>query len=215
MKYMNNHYGQSRLFPVNLQFFAEEGEGDDAGADEGGSGGDDGKGDEGNPSFDDILTSGHQAEFDRRVQKAIDTALSNARSKWQALADDKISEAEKLAKMNKEEKADYLRQKKEKELTDKEAAITKRELMAEAKVTLADKGLPVELAGLLVFSDAESCNASIETMAKAFEDAVSQKVEERLKGGKPPKRASSNNHTDGGIGAAAFVDIIKENQSKR
>jgi len=214
MKRMNNHYGQSRLFPMSLQFFAEEG--DDAGAGEGdGGGAEDGKkGNEGNPSFDDILANGHQAEFDRRLQQAINTALSNAQSKWQTLADDKISEAEKLAKMNKEEKADYLRQKKERELADKEAAITRRELMAEVKVTLAGKGVPVELAELLVFADAESCSASIEAMAKAFEDAVNQKVEERLKGGKPPKRASGM-HADEGVGAAAFVDIIKENQSKR
>jgi len=214
MKRMNNHYGQSRLFPMSLQFFAEEG--DDAGAGEGdGGGAEDGKkGNEENPSFDDILANGHQAEFDRRLQQAINTALSNAQSKWQTLADDKISEAEKLAKMNKEEKADYLRQKKERELADKEAAITRRELMAEAKVTLAGKGVPVELAELLVFADAESCRASIEAMAKAFEDAVNQKVEERLKGGKPPKRASGM-HAYEGVGAAAFVDIIKENQSKR
>ena len=105
--------------PMRLQIFAE---GDGAGAGEGGNGGGSGTGGEGEPgagtesmSFDDFLKGeGNQAEFDRRVQKAIDTAVSNAQQKWQALTDDRLSEAEKLAKMNKEEKAAYMQQKKEK-----------------------------------------------------------------------------------------------------
>ena len=53
-------------------------------------------------SFDDILKNkDYQAEFDRRIQKALGTA----KEKWDALMDDKLSEAEKLAKMTKEEKA--------------------------------------------------------------------------------------------------------------
>ena len=72
-------------------------------------------------SFDDFLKGeGNQAEFDRRVQKAINTAVTNAQEKWKAMTDDKLSEAEKLSRMNKEEKEQYLRQKKEKELSDRE-----------------------------------------------------------------------------------------------
>ena len=49
------------------------------------------------PSFDDVLKNkDYQAEFDRRVQKGIDTALAKAQEKWQALTDDKLSEAENL-----------------------------------------------------------------------------------------------------------------------
>ena len=33
------------------------------------------------------------------MQKAIDTAVTNAQEKWQALTDDKLSEAERLAKI--------------------------------------------------------------------------------------------------------------------
>lgn len=102
------------------------------------------------PSFDDFLKTGsNQAEFDRRVQKAVNTAVTNAQEKWQALTDDKLSEAEKLAKMTKEEKAQYMQNKKEKELSDREAAVTRSELMAEAKNNLSDEGLPVELAEVL------------------------------------------------------------------
>lgn len=184
--------------PMNLQLFAEGGDG--AGADGGngggsgdgeGAGGEGGAGSDTPPSFDDFLkTGGNQAEFDRRVQKAVNTAVKNAQEKWQALADDKLSEAEKLAKMTKEEKAQYMQQKKEKELTDREAAITRKELMAEAKNTLASDGLPQELAEVLNYSDADTCKKSMEKVKEVFQRAVETAVEEKLKGGKPPKRAT-------------------------
>ena len=200
---MRNKYFrfENCLLPMDLQFFAEPGDG--AGADggngggaeggEGGTGGDDGTEP---PSFDDLLKNGHQAEFDRRVQEAIDTAVGKAQEKWQALTDDKLSEAEKLAKMNKEEKAQYLAQKHEKELADREAGITRRELMAEAKNTLAEKKLPVGLAEVLNYTDADSCNRSIAAVEKAFQEAVEAGVQERLKGGTPPKKAPGANGTD-------------------
>ena len=64
--------------------------------------------------------------------------------------------------------------------------------MAEAKNTLSEKKLPASLAEILDYSDADACNKSIETIEKAFQNAVEAAVEERLKGGKPPKRANGN-----------------------
>lgn len=194
---------KSKTLPFNLQYFAqssEDGGGDDSGSgmagDGAGTGGDTGAGDDAGddsgttePTFDDLLKGGHQAEFDRRVQKAINTAMTKAQEKWQALTDDKLSEAEKLARMSKEEKEDYLSQKHEKELAEREAAITRRELAAEAKNTLAEKKLPVELAEILNYADVDTCKASIEAVEKAFQKAVEADVEEKLKGGKPPKKA--------------------------
>lgn len=178
--------------PMNLQLFAE-GDGVGTGDEGGNGGGAGGAGEEGNEpqSFDDFLkTGGNQAEFDRRVQKAVNTAVTNAQEKWQALTDDKLSEAEKLAKMTKEEKAQYMQQKKEKELSEREAAITRKELMAEARNTFAGDGLPQELAEVLNYTDADTCKKSMETVKKAFQRAVEAAVEEKLKGGKPPKKAT-------------------------
>ena len=96
---------------MKLQLFAEDGAGGD---DNGG-----GAGTENKPelmSFDDYLSAGGQSEFDRRVQKAVQTAVSKAQEKWTALQDEKLSEAEKLAKMTQAEKAQYMAQKREKEL---------------------------------------------------------------------------------------------------
>lgn len=203
--------------PLNIQFFAE-GDGGGAGGAAGNEGGADANtgasaGAEQKLSFDDFLKGeGNQAEFDRRMNKAIDTAVKNAQEKWRILTDDKVSEAEKLAKMTGTEKAAYLQQKQERELQRREAEVTRRELMAEAKNTLAEKKLPAELAEILSYGDADACKKSIEAVEKAFRSAVQAAVEERLKGGKPPKRAPES---DDGDGALSFVEVIRENQSKR
>lgn len=173
-----------------LQFFADPGDGGGAGGDPAGGTGETG-GDPKPQSFDDFLRGeGNQAEFDRRVKEAVDKAVGDAQEKWRLMTDDKLSEAEKLSKMTKEEKERYLHRKKEKELADREATLTRKELMAEAKNTLAEKKLPVELAEVLVYTDADSCGKSIATVEKAFQTAVEAAVQERLKGGVPPKKAS-------------------------
>lgn len=203
MKYKETtRFIETKKIPLRLQFFAE---GDGAGSDDGNGSGSGSAGDGGTettdgetkpPSFDDLLKGGHQAEFDRRVQKAINTALTNAQEKWQALTDDKLSEAEKLAKMTNEEQAQYKQQKREKELDDKEAAITKRELEAEAKNTLAEKKLPAGLAEILNYVDADSCNKSIAAVEKAFREAVEAGVQDKLKGGAPQKKAPGTDGAD-------------------
>lgn len=196
MKYPNDE-----LIPMNLQLFAEDAA--DNGGDGAGEGIDNAAGAESAPenkpqekppkTFEEILSNkDYQAEFDRRVQKALETQ----RSKLEVLFDEKATEAEKLAKMTEKEKAQYLQQKKEKEMADREAAITKRELAAEAKNTLAEKKLPVSLAEVLNYSNADACKQSIEAVEKAFKEAVEASVEERLKGDKPPKKAPSQDDAD-------------------
>lgn len=215
MKYMNNHFGNSRVFgrarckvPMNLQFFAEGGEGGAGGGaggsasgDAGGAAGEAGAeggatGGEGGaatlPSFDDFLKDPkNQAEFDRRVAKALDTSRTKMQADIEAKMQEARTEAEKMAKMNAEQKAQYEREKQAKELADREAAITKRELMATAKEQLAEKGLPISLASVLNYSSAEECTASIDAVGKAFQEAVEKAVNDRLAGGKPPKKADN------------------------
>lgn len=214
MKYMNNHFGNSRVFgkarckmPMDLQFFAEGGEGGAGGGAGGSASGDAGgapgaagaeggaAGGEGGatlPSFDDFLKDPkNQAEFDRRVAKALDTSRTKMQADIEAKMQEARTEAEKMAKMNAEQKAQYEREKQAKELADREAAITKRELMATAKEQLAEKGLPISLASVLNYSSAEECTASIDAVGKAFQEAVEKAVNDRLAGGKPPKKADN------------------------
>ena len=133
-----------------LQLFAEDGDG--GGADGDGSGGDDdddddddddggggsGNGGEGGAvSFDDFLgQEGNQTEFDKRVQAAVDAAVEREREAWEAAADDKVSEAEKLAKMTKEEREKYLQQKERRAFEAEKAAFEREKLLVEVRKEL-------------------------------------------------------------------------------
>ena len=86
-------------------------------------------------TFDDFLKGeGNQAEFDRRVQKAIETA----KTKWQEINDAEKSEAEKLAKMNKEQKLEYEAQKANKEKDNALAELNAYKLKEQALTLLPD-----------------------------------------------------------------------------
>lgn len=139
-------------------------------------------------SFDDYLAQGGQAEFDRRVQKAIQTAVANAQKKWKTLTDDKVSEAEKLSQMTAEQKEKYRADKAEKELADLkrqialgEMAGTARKMLSEEQITVSD-----EIIMNLVCEDAEKTKDAVESFAKSFKEAVSAAVKEALRGN-PPK----------------------------
>jgi hypothetical protein len=202
MKYRNMRW---RIPMNNLQLFAE-GEGDGSGA---GNGNEDGagagSGDSGNEmSFDDFLGQAeNRAEFDRRVQKAINTAVTKAQEKWQALTDDKLSEAEKLAKMTKEEKAEYKTRKLEKELADLKRQNSISEMSKTARKMLSDEeiSIPDELLAHLVSESAEDTKAAVEAFGKMYKDAVQAAVKDALKGN-APKGGS------GGKGAVTKEQIL-------
>ena len=144
-------------------------------------------------TFDEMLASNpeFQKEFDRRQTKGINTAVTKERDRLNKMHNDQLTEAQRLASMNEDEKRAYLDQKKEKELADREAAITKRELAAEAKNTLADKGLPAEFADLLDYTSADTVKKGIETLESKWAPAIESTVNERLKGGRAPKDAGT------------------------
>lgn len=177
-----------------LQMFA--GDGDGAGGDGGGAGtGGSGEGGNQTVSFDDYLKlEGNQAEFDRRVQKAINTAVENAQQKWKAMTDDKLTEAEKLAKMTKEEKAEYKAKKLEKELEDLKRVNALADMSKTARKMLADQeiNIPDELLTHLVSESAEETKTSVEAFAKLYKEAVQEGVKNKLKGA-PPKAGIGGN----------------------
>ena len=142
------------------------------------------------PTWDDVMKDKTiQSEFDKRVNKAIETA----KAKWDADAKEKANEAEKLANMQAEEKAKYERDKAIKALEERERAVLKREMKAEARSQLSEMSLPIELSDCLDYTDAESCKKSMESVSTAFNKAVELAVNERLKAGAgAPKKGVQN-----------------------
>lgn len=178
-----------------LQLFTE---GDDGGTEDGNGDGSGAEGGNNEPmSFDDFLAQeGNQAEFDRRVNKAIKTAVTKSEEKWKALTDDKLTEAEKLAKMTKEEKAEYRAKKAEKELEELKKMNARTELAKTARKMLADEdiNIPDELLGNLVADDADGTKTAVESFAKMYKEAVQAAVKEAIKG-KPPKAGTGGGNT--------------------
>ena len=180
------------LFPLNIQMFADDDSGNDSGNDEQGNNGqvNDGQGNDGQTGQQSKTFT--QEELDKIVQGRI----AKERKSWEKQLEYQKTEAQKLETMSDKEKKKYQEEKRIKELDDREAAITRRELTAQAKVQLADKGIPTELAEILNLTDAESCKKSIETVEKAFQTAVEKAVEEKIKGNAPMKKAKDKTLTD-------------------
>lgn len=177
------------MFPLDIQLFADDNSGDGSGNDDDqGTGQDNQDSGEGGQETKTFT----QEELDKIVQGRI----AKERKAWEKHLEDEKTEAQKLETMSEKEKKKYQEEKRIKELDDREAAITRRELTAQAKVQLADKGIPTELAEILNLTDAESCKKSIETVEKAFQSAVEKAVEERIKGREPMKKAKDAKLTD-------------------
>lgn len=172
-----------------LQLFAEDG------------GANNGEGGEGNVSFDDFLKGeGNQAEFDRRVNKAVQTAVSNAQKKWQALNDKNLSEAEKLAQMTEKEKSDYEINKLKERIAEMERKESAGKMVSIARNILSEQkiNVPDGIIQSLISEDAEKTKTSVEGFAKMFKESVQDAVKEALKGN-PPKTGTDKKLTKADI----------------
>lgn len=198
------------IIPLNLQLFAEDGGGEAEGLDVGGEGENEGEDGDDNeqPSFDDFLTDKkNQAEFDRRVNKAIQKAVTKAEAKWKAEHDDNLSEAEKLAKMSKEEKARYLFDKEKREFEDERNKFAKEKLEVEVTKQLQEEGIPTAFAKLLVnLGEAESISETIKEIKKEWDEKINEAVK--------AKARQSTPRDGGNIGGGARRESLREIASK-
>lgn len=132
-------------------------------------------------SFDELINSNkeYQSAYDKKIREAIETAKTN----WQEIMDNEKTEAEKLAKMNKEQKLEYQAQKAEKEKSDALAKLNAYELKEQALRVATEKGLDVSLLNFFNFSTAKAdeLNTKIDEISSAFNKAVEKAVNERLR----------------------------------
>ncbi len=167
-----------RLMPLNLQFFADEGEGESETTTEttAPTEGESQAKETAKPTLTldlNALLKGNkalQSQFDKQVSKALDTA----KGKWEA---EKNLTAEQLVQQKAQDR--------EKELADREAELTRRELRATALEQMSQKGMPAELIDAISVTDEAAMAASLEKAEKAFRAAVDRAVKDKLKGGTP------------------------------
>ena len=145
-------------------------------------------------TFDEILADKtYQSEFDKRVAKALETA----RTKWEKEAEVKKTEAEKLAKMDAEEKHKY---ELEKAMKEKEEAISRLnayELKEQAIKIANEKELPISLLNVIDYTkeNAESIKTKIEEIEVVYKQAIQSGINDRMKE-KTPKTVINGSMTD-------------------
>lgn len=179
------------------QIFAEDG-GNDGNDDKGANGG--------NPGADDKGGNDDGAEPDSKDTKKysdaeVDEIINKKFAKWQKEQEKKISEAEKLAGMNAQEKAEHERDTLQKELDELKRANSIAEMEKTARTMLHDDGVnvPDEVVSSLIAEDADSTKTKVEAFSKAFKEAVQTAVKDALKGKAPATGKSGSTLTKADI----------------
>lgn len=161
----------------DLQRFAEDpaGTGGDPAGGEGGSGDEDGAGDEGSgqnpPDFTELLNKQLNAKF----------------AEWETAQKKAADEAKKLAGMNAQEKADLELEKMKAQLNEFQRKDALSEMTKVARGMLADKHISAsdELLSMMVSTDADGTKKAVDSFIGLFEKAVTDAVNEKLKGATP------------------------------
>lgn len=155
----------------------------------------------GQKSFDDILKdNNYQSEFQKRVAEAIKAEKFNWEANSQNKIDEALTEAEKVAKMTKEQKEKYEFDKQKEALEAREAEMNRRELKATGIDKLREDNLPVGLIDVMDLSDAESFNKSYETVKEIFKTELEAAINEKLRGTNMPTSSSSGATATTGFG---------------
>lgn len=146
----------------------------------------------------------------------VDKLINRKFAEWQAKKDKEINEAQKLAEMNEQQKAEYKLDKLQKELDEYKNRETLSEMAKTARAILSEQNIniPDELVSVLVTTDADTTSANVKAFAKAFQSAVSQAVDSKISH-REPKTGGSKSITKNDIMAikdtAARQKAIAEN----
>ena len=116
-----------------------------------------------------------------------------------------VAEALKVAGMDAESKAQYEKEQADKKLADREAEIARRELRADARELLSEKGINQDFLDQLVGKDMKDTKARIEAFKARYDADVQAQVEKRMVG----KTPQAGNGAAVSEGAAMRAEIDK------
>jgi len=155
------------LLKLNIQYFSEEG------ATEGAV--------ESAPTEPEFKAPSSQSELDSIVNKAVQTALNNQKSKseddFQKRVEAEIKKREDYAKLSETQKRDRDFEERPNKFNDEVAAFQQSQLIMEVKEDLLSKNLPVELAETFAkHGSAEEALKAVTVLERAFQDAVANAV---------------------------------------
>lgn len=205
---MNNYFLRWQKLTYWKQLFEEADgqQGASGGADQGGTdqpGGTDKKDDQSKGSDQGNKDQGG-ADEKKYSDADLDKILDRKFAKWKKEQDKAVSEAQKLASMSEQEKAEHQRDALQKELDELKKANALAEMGKQARQMLADDGIniPDDLVDMIITEEAETTKTNVQQFSKLFKGAVQSAVKEALKG-KAPGTGSS------GSGSITKEQIMK------
>lgn len=159
-----------RKIPLNLQLFADE---------------------EAETEVDQANVDAEKETEKTFTQDEVNKIVQDRLAKEKAKNEKAQEEAKKLAKMNAEQKNQYMVEQLQKELEEYKTKEAKNDMIKEANSMLkeADINLPDEVVAMLIGDNAEDTKVCVDSFSKAFKTAVERAVNEKLKG-KTPKQKS-------------------------
>lgn len=129
-------------------------------------------------------------------QEDVDKIVAERLARQQKKFDAEKQEAAELAKMNAAQKAEHAAKKREEELAAREKSVAEKELRFTALGILEENKLPASLVDCLNLDSADTCNASIEALKKAWPEAVTAAVNNALRSNTPPPYSGGNTQKD-------------------
>lgn len=142
----------------------------------------------------------------------VDKILNKKFAEWEKKKQKEVDEAKKLADMNAKEKAEYERDKLQKELDELKRKDSLSEMTKTARKMLSDEGVSVsdDVLSMIVSTDAEKTKAAVDAFSKSFKEAVDAAVKEKLKGN-PPKKGTGG----GATMTKEQILAIKDNEARQ
>lgn len=160
---------------LNLQHFAEQGDNP-----------------EGEPGADSKTDENPEGKDDQQgektfTQEEVDQILKDRVAREKKKADEKAKEAEKLAKMNKDQKAEYEREQMQKELDAYKAKEARNEMKQTAKDMLKEKDITAddELLEIVTADTADQTSENVKAFTDVLNKTVKEQVQAKLTQGTP------------------------------
>lgn len=162
---------KTNMLKLKLQFFAEEP-------------GDNAQTSEGQEKQDTPEKVYSEEEFNQRLNSELQRRLKQKEDEKA----EAVKEAQKLAKMNKDQQLQYENEKLTKQLEEYKVRDAKSQMKAEARLMLNKEGIDVTeepLLDMLVTSNAEDTKKNVETFSNLLNKIVQSNVEKALRQNSP------------------------------
>lgn len=197
---INGGNSMTKKLKLNLQHFAEQGGNPDDDPETNNQSGENSKGN------DD--QQGEKTFTQEEVNEIIEKRIAREQKK----ADEKAKEAEKLAKMNKDQKAEYEREQMQKELDAYKAKEARNEMKKHASDVFKNNEITPndELLEIVTADTADQTQANVQAFNEVLNNMVKEQVQAKLYQGTPKNYSNAS----GGV-TRESIEQIKDDSARQ